>query len=50
MKDMTTITWKDVLLNLGVIGGTFVLLNNSRLPSPLIVLMCLLLGWGWSFF
>lgn len=50
MKDMSTVSWTDIFINLAVIVGTFVLLNNSRLPSPLIVLVCLLLGWGWTFF
>ena len=49
MKDLSTFSWKDILLNLGVIAGTFLLLNNSKLPSPLIVLVCLLMGWGWAF-
>jgi chromate transporter len=50
MKDMSSVSWADLFINLGVIVGTFLLLNNSRLPSPLIVLVCLLLGWGWTFF
>jgi len=49
MKDLATIAWTDIFLNLGVIAGTFALLKFSRLPSPVIVLICLLLGWGWSF-
>ena len=49
MKDLSTFSWKDILLNLGVIAGTFLLLNNSKLPSPLIVLVCLLMRWGWAF-
>jgi len=50
MRDMSSESWTDLFLNLGVIVGTFTLLNNSRLPSPLIVLVCLLLGWAWTFF
>src|SRR5882757_6483662 len=48
MRDLSTISWPDIFLNLGVIAGTFALLNFTRLPSPVIVLVCLLLGWGWS--
>ncbi|MFT3703586.1 MAG: chromate transporter [Agriterribacter sp.] len=33
------------LLNLGVIIGTFLLLSFTRLPAPIIVVACLLLGW-----
>jgi chromate transporter len=32
------------LLNTGVISGTFILLMFSRLPAPIIALICLLLG------
>ncbi|HMC98582.1 MAG TPA: chromate transporter [Ferruginibacter sp.] len=32
-------------LNLGVIIGTFLLLQLTRIPPPFIVLFCLLLGW-----
>jgi len=32
------------MLNLGIIGGTFGLLFFTRLPSPIIVMVCLLLG------
>jgi chromate transporter len=32
-------------LNIGVIAGTFLLLTFTRLPAPLIALLCLLLGW-----
>ena len=32
-------------LNLGVIGGTFLLLSFTRLPAPVIVVFSLLLGW-----
>lgn len=33
------------VLNVGVIAGTFCALVFTRLPSPVIVLVCLLLGW-----
>jgi chromate transporter len=32
-------------LNIGVIAGTFLLLLFTRLPAPVIALICLLLGW-----
>jgi chromate transporter len=32
-------------LNIGVIAGTFLLLTFTRLPAPLIALLCLFLGW-----
>ena len=44
MKDIHTDKWLDLLLNMGVIVGTWSLLNFTRLPSPVIVLFCLLLG------
>ena len=33
------------LLQVGVIAGTFLLLMFTRLPAPIIALICLLLGW-----
>jgi chromate transporter len=48
MKDIPTVKWQDLLLNTGVIAGTWCLLNFTRLPSPVIVLCCLLLGWGFA--
>jgi chromate transporter len=45
MKDFYTASWKDILLNLGVIAATWSLLNFTRLPSPLIVLIWIALGW-----
>ena len=45
MKDIPTVKWQDLLLNTGVIAGTWCLLSFTRLPSPVIVLFCLLLGW-----
>lgn len=45
MKDFSTVNWVDLLLNVGVIAGTWCLLRFTRLPSPVIVLFCLLLGW-----
>jgi chromate transporter len=46
MKDLSTVSWENQLLNVGVIAGTWCLLNFTRLPSPVIVLFCLLLGWA----
>ena len=46
MKDITITEFKTIsLLNIGVIIGTWALLRFTRLASPLIVLICLLLGW-----
>jgi chromate transporter len=46
MKDISLTEFKTVsLLNLGVIVSTWLLLSLTRLPSPIIVLICLLLGW-----
>lgn len=33
------------LINLGVIAGTFVLLKYTRIPAPVIAVVCLALGW-----
>ncbi|MFT3826109.1 MAG: chromate transporter [Chitinophagaceae bacterium] len=46
MKDISITSFKTVsLLNVGVIIGTCLLLTFTKLPSPVIVLICLLLGW-----
>lgn len=46
MKDISITEFKTVsILNIGVIVGTWLLLALTRLPSPVIVLICLLLGW-----
>jgi chromate transporter len=46
MKDISLIEAKTVsFINILVILGTFLLLNFSRIPSPIIVLGCLLLGY-----
>ena len=48
-KDSSIIAASDSfnqsLLTLGIISGTFLLLIYSKVPTPLIVLICLLLGW-----
>jgi len=46
LKDITIIGLKMVsFMNLSVIVGTTVLLLYSKLPSPVVVMLCLLLGW-----
>jgi chromate transporter len=46
MKDISITEFKTVsILNIGVILGTWLLLGFTKLPSPLIVFICLLLGW-----
>jgi chromate transporter len=46
MKDISLIEPKTIsLLNVGVILGTFLLLNYTKIASPLIVMACLLLGY-----
>lgn len=45
MKDVSLTGLNSLsLMNIGVIAGTFVLLFFTRLPSPVIVVICLLLG------
>lgn len=45
MKDISVTELKTIsLLNVGVIVGTWALLTFTRLPSPVIVLICLLVG------
>jgi chromate transporter len=49
MKDITFTAFNMAsLLNIGVIVGTWLFLTYSRLPSPVIVFICLLLGWLWG--
>jgi chromate transporter len=49
MKDISLTEFKTVsVLNLAVIISTWLLLSLTRIPSPLIVLVCLLLGWVFS--
>ena len=45
MKDFTYVSNKMLMLNIGVGILTFILLLYSRLPSPVIVMICLLIGW-----
>ena len=44
MEDLQTASWTDIILKLTVIAGTWCLLNFSRLPSPVIVLIWLVAG------
>ncbi len=45
MKDISLTEFRTIsLLNIGVILSTWLLLSVSRLPAPVIVLVCLLLG------
>jgi chromate transporter len=46
MKDISVIDMKTIsIVNLLVITGTWTLLSFSKIPSPVIVLVSLLLGW-----
>jgi chromate transporter len=46
MKDISITEFKTLsMLNIGVILGTWLVLTFTKLPSPLIVFICLLLGW-----
>ena len=44
-KDISFADLKIFLLNIAVIIGTWFLLSFSKLPSPVIVFICLLMGW-----
>jgi len=46
LKDISMISFSSIsFLNIGVIAGTFLILQLSKIPPPFIVLFCLLLGW-----
>jgi len=46
MKDISLVEAKTVsFINVGIILGTFLLLHYTRIPSPIIVISCLLLGY-----
>ena len=46
MRDISIIDFKTIsFLNLCVIAGTWILLTLTKLPSPVIVLICLTFGW-----
>jgi chromate transporter len=46
MRDISITEFKTIsALNIGVIASTWLLLAYTRIPSPVIVIICLLLGW-----
>ena len=46
MRDISLIEAKTVsFINLGIILGTFLLLQYTRIPAPVVVIFCLLLGY-----
>jgi chromate transporter len=45
MKDFYLVSWGAIAVNLGVIGATWALLQFTKLPSPVIVLLWLGIGW-----
>lgn len=46
MKDISLIEAKTVsFINIGIILGTFLLLHYTRIPSPVVVILCLLIGY-----
>ena len=46
LKDISIISFNTIsFLNLGVITGTFLVLQLTKIPAPFIVLFCFLLGW-----
>ncbi|HKH62405.1 MAG TPA: chromate transporter, partial [Flavitalea sp.] len=46
MKDISLTELKTIsALNIGVIVGTWLTLSYTRIPSPIVVLICLVLGW-----
>ena len=46
MKDISLTEMKTIsVLNIGVIVGTWLTLSYTRIPSPVVVLICLFLGW-----
>lgn len=46
MKDISLTELKTIsALNIGVIIGTWLTLSYTRIPSPIVVLICLFLGW-----
>jgi chromate transporter len=46
MKDISIIEAKTIsFINVGIILGTFLLLHYTKIPSPIIVILCLLVGY-----
>ncbi|HVU97205.1 MAG TPA: chromate transporter [Puia sp.] len=50
MRDFQSASWSNIFLNLAVIAATWLLLLYSKLPSPVIVLFWLGLGWVFLLF
>jgi chromate transporter len=50
MKDFRAASWMDISLNVVAIIATWALLNYSRLPSPVIVVIWMALGWAFILF
>jgi len=49
LKDVSFISFKaQPLLNIAIIVGTFLTLRFSKAPPPLIVFLCLIIGWFFS--
>ena len=44
LDDLTKGSWKEICLDIPVIAGVWCLLKFTRLPSPVIVLVCLSMG------
>jgi chromate transporter len=46
LKDVSIMSFNRIsFLNISVILATFIVLNFTRIPAPVVVLFCLLLGW-----
>lgn len=46
LKDVSIISFNSIsFLNICAIGGTFLILQLTKIPTPFIVLFCLALGW-----
>lgn len=46
MRDISITEFKTIsILNIGVILSTWLILEYTKIPSPVIVLICLILGW-----
>jgi chromate transporter len=44
MRDFS-MDWRIISANIAVIAGSWLILTFTRIPSPIIVLLCLILGW-----
>lgn len=45
MRDFPLSDTKALIVDLAVLAATFIVLKFTRLPSPVVVFVCLLLGW-----